>query len=135
MVLKAVRQEDMMGCAIACVACVAGISYADSRKLFMGFGDPNKTGYACRHIVEALSKVGLNCGHHKIKDRITWKEGMIVFICRCERYPVGHYLTYTKKGWMDPWINMPEIINVTAGFQSRLPGKATYVVFPADNNK
>jgi hypothetical protein len=53
--------------------------------------------------------------------------GTIVFIGKTEVHPVGHYLLFTEKGWMDPWINFPRL-NAKAGFRKKLPGKPVYAI-------
>lgn len=56
------------------------------------------------------------------------KSGTIVFIAKSKKYPEGHYLLKTSKGWMNPWVNFPEITPARAGFQKRLPGKVVWVM-------
>ena len=43
--------------------------------------------------------------------------------------PAGHYLLKTKKGWMNPWINYPQIKPAKAGFQQKIPGKIQWIIF------
>ncbi len=46
---------------------------------------------------------------------------------RCKKYPFGHYLLKTEKGWMNPWINRPYEPR-SAGVNKRLPGKPVYAI-------
>src|SRR3989338_11081952 len=57
------------------------------------------------------------------------KEGVIVFIEKGKKYPLGHYLIRTKRGWMNPWINFPNISPVKSGFQNKLPAKVQWVIY------
>ena len=57
-------------------------------------------------------------------------EGVIVFIERSKKYPAGHYVIKTKKGWMNSWINFPNIFPAESGFQKDLPGKAQWIIYP-----
>ena len=49
--------------------------------------------------------------------------GTIVFIRRCTQYAMGHYLVRVKGGWMNPWVNCPEMIPVKAGLVRKLPAQ------------
>ena len=56
-----VAQRELMGCAIACVGFILGITYENASCLFdrperAGYG-----GYMCADIVDALLKRGVNC--------------------------------------------------------------------------
>ena len=119
-----------MGCGVACMACVLGIGYSKAIKLVSSKNASSK-GYYCKDITKALRNSGLNYYYKKVTSK-TKKylkiEGTIVFIKRSIRYPKGHYLVKTKKGWMNPWINFPEK-PIKAGFNKRLPGKAQWVIF------
>jgi len=57
------------------------------------------------------------------------QNGAIVFVERSKKYPAGHYLIKTKKGWMNPWINFPNISSAKSGFQKVLPGKAQWIIY------
>src|SRR3989344_8579991 len=127
--MKSITQKDNYGCGIACVAFVWKVSYDYAKKNY--FGKPHQAnilGYLCKDIVKALSKDKKNYSYKYVKKRIKFKENTIVFIKRSKEYPAGHYLVYTKKGWMDPWINFdklkPDIKKAKSGFRKRLPGRA-----------
>ena len=57
------------------------------------------------------------------------RNGTIVFIERSKKYPAGHYLVKTEKGWMNSWINFPNISPTKSGFQKVLPGKAQWIIY------
>lgn len=131
---KGVRQEDSMGCGIACVAFTAGKSYKGVKaNLIRNRRKALKQGYLCRELVEALKRAGLTYSYHYLKHITKYKDSTIVFIKRSKKYPCGHYLVKTGKGWMDPWINLcpdSDVKNSVAGFRNRLPGKVSYIITP-----
>lgn len=134
---KAVTQEDMMGCGIACVAFSLRKSYQKTKTLFEKPASAVSRGYYCREIADVLNKNGLKYSFSKVNEKnknILKKEGVIVFIERCKKYPKGHYLIRTKNGWMNPWINYPNIVPVKSGFQNKLPARATWMIYPSTNN-
>ena len=129
--MKAIVQEDLMGCGIACVACALNCSYGDAKRLFNAKYADNR-GYFCRDIVKALNKNRLRYSFSKVTENNKNKVngiGTIVFIRRNKKYPQGHYLIKTRKGFMNSWINFPEITHASAGFQKRLPGKAEWIIY------
>jgi ABC-type bacteriocin/lantibiotic exporter with double-glycine peptidase domain len=129
--LRAVTQEQPMGCGIACVACVAGISYSKALNLF-SLKKASTNGFYCKDILNALKELGLNYEYKKVTaktKKYLKREGTIIFIRRSAKYPKGHYLVKTKRGWMNPWINFPSIKPAKAGFNKKLPGKAQWVLF------
>lgn len=131
--LKTVVQEHSMGCSIACIACVAGIKYSKvlkmaSHRLINGY-------CFCIDIVKILKKLGFIYDYTKVTPKTKKyleREGTIVFIKRSAKYPLGHFLAKTNKGWMDPWINYPIIAPARAGFNNKLPGKPQWVVFRSE---
>jgi len=131
MEFKLIAQEDSMGCAIACVAGLLGISYEDALKIF-GLGEAPSCGIYCRNITSKLKNKGLNYSYGKVINK-TKKylnvSGTIVFIRRSEEYPYGHYLLRTEEGWMDPWINTPKINPAKAGIRKDLPGEAQWIIY------
>lgn len=96
-------------------------------------------GYYCKDLINVLSKLGLTYSYKYIKQQLKgkiYKEGVIVFIKRSKKYPVGHYLTRFGRQWMDPWINFindSNIANASSGFRKRLPRKPIYALFPLQN--
>ncbi len=128
--MKAVHQEAPMGCGIACVASLANLSYKEMRRFFKnGIVKDKTSGFYNKDIVDALSKVNIEAKGCTAK---TWgkkiiKPGTIVFVTRSKKFPEGHFLLKTKRGWMNPWINLPNTKPV-ARFQNRLPGKAEWVI-------
>ena len=129
---KPIAQEESMGCAIACVASLLGISYKESLKLFnrKNATTPN---FYCKDIINKLKKKGLSYRYGKVKSKTKKYINIprtIVFIKRSNKYPVGHYLLKTEKGLMDPWINIPKINPAKAGFQKKLPGESQWIIYP-----
>jgi ABC-type bacteriocin/lantibiotic exporter with double-glycine peptidase domain len=133
--MKLITQEAPLGCAIACAASLANVSYQQMGKYFDNRKIKEKTvGFHNRDIVVALSKMGIKtkvissnkCNNRKIKI------GTIVFTKRSKKYPVGHYLLKTPKGWMNSWINYPNIKPAKAGFQRTLPNKIRWVIEPVE---
>src|SRR3989344_4598019 len=124
--MKAVVQKHLMGCGIACVAFVTKNSYDI---IFRTFDSKyaSTRGYYCKELIKALEKFGLKYDYKKVNEKTKHyleKEDSIIFIKRSVRYPSGHYLVYTKEGWMNPWINYPSVYPVKAGFDKKLPGEA-----------
>ncbi len=133
---KSITQEESMGCAIACVAFLLRKSYKETKKLFDNPRYSLRRGYYCNEIVKVLNKNGLKYTFSRINRKnknYIIKFGTIVFIGRSKKYPLGHYLIKTKKGWMNSWINFPIISPAKSGFQKILPGKAKWITY--QNNK
>ncbi|MEK6943077.1 MAG: hypothetical protein AABX00_03380 [Nanoarchaeota archaeon] len=134
--MKAVTQEHPMGCAVACTASLIGKNYMSTLILFSHPEYASTRGYYCKEICDALNKANLNY----IWKRVTastmpflQRNGIIVFVKKSSKYPAGHFLLKTKKGWMNSWINYPSIKPAKAGFQRSLPGNAQWVIFPLDS--
>jgi len=129
--MKLITQEAPMGCAIACSASLADLSYKQIKRYFDNGDTKEQTsGFYNRDIVSALGKIGIQAKAFSIKR---WgnkkiKIGTIVFIEHSKKYPAGHYLLKTKSGWMNPWVNYPNINPAKAGFQKELPGKIGWVI-------
>ncbi|MBS3170842.1 hypothetical protein J4223_03625 [Candidatus Woesearchaeota archaeon] len=128
--MKVVAQEHTMGCGIACVASLCNLSYKNALDFFEKKYAWSR-GYYCREIAFVLKKKDLDYSWKKInfKTKSLIRIGSIVFIARSSKWPFGHYLLKTEKGWMNPWINFPSITPVKAGFQKKLPGKAQWVIY------
>lgn len=127
--MKPIRQEDLMGCGVACTAFVLSISYKEALGLFPNGKRKAKTvGFLCEDIVYTLRKHNPKYQYKyiKIKKEI-YKPGTIVFLRRSKKYLAGHYIARSNHKWMDPWINFPDT-NIKAGFRKRLPGKPIYVI-------
>jgi len=135
--IKPIRQEDVFGCGVACVAYICGLNYTQALNLFRnGKIKAQRSGFLCKDIVRVLKQLGKKYEYRyvtsKIKQKI-YKERVIVFIKKSKKYPAGHYLCRAKDGWMDSWINFPkskDIRRARAGFRKRLPGKAIYAILP-----
>jgi hypothetical protein len=131
---QAIRQEDGLGCAVASVAFVLGISYQQALKFFEDGARRVKeeANFYCPEIMDILNRQGLNYSWKKIDkpdEEITNRDFSIVFIDRSLTYPFGHFLARYKNKWMDPWINLPGQ-DIKAGFRDSLPGVPTYEVYP-----
>lgn len=128
-----VTQEHSMGCAVACVASLCGISYSSALKLFDDTHLAWTRGFYCNEIVQALQKENLNFIYKKLVASDFYFElhiaGTIVFIAPNEHYPSGHFLLKTEKGWMNPWSNFPSMNPPQSKFEEKLPGEAEYVIF------
>lgn len=130
---KLVAQEDPMGCGIACIASLLKITYDSAKRLFPK--DYSSTrGYYIKEISNALEKKGLVVKYGKFNNKTKEyanKEGSIVFIKRSEKFPYGHYLLKTDKGWMNPWINYPKINPAKAGYEKNIPGEIQWIIYKA----
>jgi len=134
--MKPVRQEDGLGCAVACVAFVLEISYQEALTLFDDGRTrvKSKANFYCPEIVEILNSKGMNYRWKKLIDTSEKEinsDYSIVFIKRSKKYPYGHFLARYEGKWMDPWINLPDK-NIKAGFRKVPPTKPTYLVFPVE---
>ena len=130
--MKLIAQEESMGCGIACVASIIGKSYKDTKKFFDNPEFSASRGFYCRELIKVLNKRGLKYDFKKFKEDYKRKlkiNGSVVFIKRSKEYPSGHYLVKTKKGWMNPWINFPNISPAKAGFQKKLVGQPQWIIF------
>lgn len=126
---KPVVQKHLMGCAVACVASLLNISYERAVALFSRPSQAGNKGFYCREVCQALEKKYAFCQITKNTEQKLKQQGIIVFVSKSKKYPQGHYLLKTAKGWMNPWINFPEINPAKAGFQKKLPSKAKWVIF------
>jgi len=131
--MKPVKQEDGLGCAVACVAFVLEISYKEALSLFKDGQTrvKSKANFYYPEIVEILSSEGMNYGWKKLIDtseKEIYSDYSIVFIRRSKNYQYGHFLARYEGKWMDPWINLPDK-NIKSGFRSILPGEPTYAAY------
>lgn len=130
--MKSTTQEEPMGCGIACVAATLKKSYISTKKLFDNPEYASTRGYYCRELVKVLNKKSNNYDFAKASEKnknLLYHNGTIVFVERSKKYPAGHYLIKTEKGWMNPWINFPNISPAKSGFQNILPGKAQWIIY------
>ena len=131
--MKAVKQEDRLGCAVACAAFVLSIPYSESLKLFKDGQRRVKeeANFYCHEIVKILKGKGLNYSWVKLNKEnaeVINQDFSIVFIKTSSKYPFGHFLVRYQDKWMDPWINLPDG-KINAGFRDKLPGDPTYAVY------
>jgi hypothetical protein len=134
--MKSVTQEHPLGCSVACVAYVLGITYKKALKLFDNPKHAELRGYYCGEIAKALKKGGKEysfCRFGKSKSRFLKLTGCIVFVTS-PRYSCGHFLSRTSMGtWMDPWIKFPVLAQAKSGFRIRLPGKPRWILYPVQS--
>lgn len=134
---KPVTQEHPMGCAIACTAYALDCTYQQALKFYENPQNAWGAGFYCQDIVIAMLNAGRLYQYKQIsilKDNVLNVPDTIIFIEKAAAYPEGHFLVRTFEGsWMNPWINFPLITPAQSGFQSKLPGNPTYVVFSAEN--
>ncbi len=132
--MRLTKQEDPMGCGIACVAFVLGISYMEATKLFT-LPEKRKTlGYRSSELREALKRGGYD-SFSRYTGRIENLEinkGDIVYVKKCKLFPFGHYLVKTDGGYMDPFVNMTEVsgdyTKAGAGIRTVLSEQITMVI-------
>lgn len=136
--MKPITQEEPMGCAISCVAFLLNKSYKTTKNMFKYPEHSFTRGFYCGEITRVLNRGGLNYAFSKFKrtqEKIISMLGVIVFTERNKNYPGGHFLVKTKNGWMNPWINFPNMIPSKSGFQKSLPGNIQWVIYPKINIK
>lgn len=133
--MDSITQKDSLGCGAACVSFIAGKNYSEIVQV-LGKDKAKDTGFYCRDLVVALSKLGFFYTYHYLKPRFKkriYTDGVIVFIKRSKKYPDGHYLARCNGQWMDPWINLcidNNIAHAKSGFRKRLPGTPIFALFP-----
>jgi hypothetical protein len=131
--MEPIRQEDVLGCAVACVAFVLKINYGNSIKLFKnGKRKARNKGFYCKEVVAALEIKGLMYEYKYVKNkrrRKIYKSNTIVYVRKSKKYPLGHYLVRFNNKWMDSWINFPDK-DIETGFRKRLPERPIYAIYP-----
>lgn len=85
--MRYVKQEDGLGCGIACIAFVLKIKYKDAQGLFVDGKRRSKeeANFYCKEIVSILERRGLSYEYKYIKRRLKHKiyqRNIIVFIER-----------------------------------------------------
>lgn len=128
-----ITQIHPMGCGVACVASRCNITYSQALKAFKTPKLAWTRGIYCKEIVTALRNSGLEYkferfATHRHKKHLA-KAGTIIFTRPSLQYPSGHYFIRTKNGWMNPWINFPEMTPAKAGIQKNMDQKISYVIF------
>jgi len=127
-----VRQENLTGCGLACVAFIVNKTYRSFLPLIKEqLIDLNNRGMFCRDLIKFLDLSGIKAKLRYIRTQnhpLLFKEFVICYINKSIKYPAGHFLVRYQGKWMDSWINYPQIIKVKAGFRTKLPGKVNYVV-------
>jgi predicted double-glycine peptidase len=133
---KYIKQEDSMGCGVACVAYILGISYGKAVDLFTQKQKRGSRGFTSKDITEAIKMSGVTyksvyVGREK-EPKI--ENNSIVYVPKCEYFPYGHYLVKIQNGYMDPFINLHEsnfdYTKARAGLRKTLPNKASMKIVP-----
>ena len=130
-----VVQKHNYGCGSACVAFVTNSDYGKIVHL-MGKNKATSKGFLCKELVKTLKSLGLlykYCHINSKNQKQIFRNGVIVFMRRCKRFPEGHYLVYWYGFWMDPWINFSrnkDIDRARSGYRKGLPDKPIYGLFP-----
>lgn len=125
---KAVRQEDPMGCGVACVVFLLGKTYRQTLKLFLNSETKaSTTGFVSKELVKVLGN-DYRVGFAKRNKSKIYMDGSIVFMRRGKKYTHGHFVARLNGRWMNPYINLPEY-PIQAGFQKRLPEQPAFVIF------
>ncbi|OGH03114.1 MAG: hypothetical protein A2798_01650 [Candidatus Levybacteria bacterium RIFCSPHIGHO2_01_FULL_37_17] len=130
--MKAVMQEHFSGCAVACVAFILKTSYRKALKSFeKGTEKAKFKGFYCNEIIQALKKNSYQYSFKYVKRRKNheYPIGTIIFLQKDSKYPAGHFVANTSMGWMDPWINFPNL-SARAGFRKRIKGIPVYAILP-----
>ena len=131
--IKPISQEHPMGCSVACVASLCGLSYQEALSLFntpkLAWG----RGFYCGEIVEALTRKKLAYKFEKFINKkhkeILAEPGTIIFTAADKTYPAGHFFLRAETGWMNPWSNYPQMIPVETSIQTEIYGKISYLIF------
>ena len=132
--MKSITQKLDYGCGVACFAFVCDMSFEEAIT-FLGKNYSVKNGWRPRDIVNELNRFGFTYKNHYVRKKTdeVYPLNSIVLIERTPEYPVGHYLVLTRRGWMDPWINLTgtkDIHKAKSGFRKELPGKDMYALVP-----
>ncbi|KKR25572.1 MAG: hypothetical protein UT57_C0063G0005 [Microgenomates group bacterium GW2011_GWC1_39_7] len=128
--MKPIKQDNPLGCAVACAAFILRITYGESLNLFKnGRNKANSTGFLCKEIIAVLEQIGFKYEYKHVNGKTKKKIrrlNSIVFLRRSKRYPRGHYMVRSANNrWMDPWINFPNK-EIEAGCRGRLPERPIY---------
>jgi hypothetical protein len=128
-----VTQEHSMGCAVACVASICGLTYQSALQLFDQSHLAWTRGYYCPEIVHALKKANFNYAFKELDTEDFSNElvssGAIVFVAPNFKYPSGHFLLKTEMGWMNPWSNFPDMNPPKSKYEKNLPGVGSFIIF------
>lgn len=136
------HQKDLNGCGIACIANLLDKPYdwvkKDFEKKFYTIEKGIKifdiVNYLKTHKLEYKSRFFNQNKKHKSNKADAGKfskiQNSITLIAKNEKYPIGHYLLRTGRGWVDPWYDFPSIHKVRAGIRKTLPADPWYVLYP-----
>jgi hypothetical protein len=134
---EAITQEHMTGCAVACVAYLAQVSYQTALEAFENPSQAWGRGFYCEEIIEALARFEKTYFYDRLTQSnrsLLCKKEVIVYVEPSRRYPLGHYLVRTPEStWMNSWVNCPIIAPAQSGFELKLPGLPSYVIFSASS--
>ncbi len=121
---RLVTQLGEWACGVACVASALGISYSDAlRRLEKYKGakvSDRPRGLELDPIIRVMTDAGFPVTEQT--KRRQWPPGTIAFLSEdWGRYKGGgHYLLRCPDGWMDSWVNYPDMPRRSA-YRVRLP--------------
>lgn len=105
--LKPVPQQGQMGCGVAAVAVILGVSYRSARAYFGLKGDDEHKGYSGTSLIEALGRAKIRY-HLKQFGRLPidkrWEavsDRGIVCVQRWQNDRIKHYLVRDGAFWID----------------------------------
>lgn len=134
LIMTSVKQEDPLGCAVACTAFILGIKYSQAIKLFSNghARAKQKSNFYCPEITRILNGTGLGYQWGKVRSddwrAEVYQDYSIIFLPRSDKYSYGHFLVRYHGACMDPWINIPNP-RIKSGFRTSLQGSPTYVIY------
>ena len=132
-----VTQEDSLGCGVACIAYILGITYKKALTLFETPSKAQNKGYTVKELANVLNKVSNTIYKTKYVGRsenLTILSETIIYCKKCPEFQFGHYLVKTSDGYMDPFINLKDasgdVTLAKSGFRKSIAEKVVLIVFP-----
>ncbi len=134
--IKYIKQEDAMGCGVACVAYVLRISYQEALMLFGKKHRKEAQGFTSKDITQALKRGGVTYKSVYVGREHSPKieNNSIIYVPKCDYFLYGHYLVKIQNGYMDPFINLHEsnddYTKARAGLRKIVPSKISMKIIP-----
>ena len=131
-----IKQEDAMGCGIACVAYILCISYKEAVDLFIETYKRETLGFTSKDITKAIKMFGITYKSVYVgrEKKLKIENNSIIYVPKCDYFPYGHYLVKIQNGYMDPFINLHESnfdhTKASAGLRKTLPNKISMKKIP-----
>lgn len=131
--LMPVAQEHGYGCAVACVAEILGVSYAEALSYFHdGFRKATTEGFYLAEICLVMQAQGWQSYWVAAQPYFVPKQGQlhtIAFLPKGDLYPAGHYVVQDYKDrWSNSYVNFPAW-PAKAGLHKELPLQPEYLIF------